>query len=76
MTEEVEGAGGTVFVFSSMHLSGTQLKNLSGVAAVLRFPMPEIDEEVPVDQEGEDSDDWADTSDDDGEEGGEPEPEA
>eukprot|EP01043_Picozoa_sp_COSAG02_P030909 COSAG02_NODE_1996_length_10156_cov_5.319081_4_plen_196_part_00 len=42
MTEEVEAAGGRVFVFSSMHLSGTQLKNISGVAALLRFPMPEI----------------------------------
>ena len=42
MTEEVEAAGGLVFVFSSMHLSGQQLKNISGVAALLRFPMPEI----------------------------------
>lgn len=42
MTEEVQAAGGRVFIFSSMHLSGTQLKNISGVAALLRFPMPEI----------------------------------
>eukprot|EP01045_Picozoa_sp_COSAG04_P011741 COSAG04_NODE_765_length_10500_cov_7.566869_13_plen_92_part_00 len=64
MTEEVEAAGGKVFVFSSMHLSGTQLKNISGVAALLRFPMPEISEEVAVADVGEDSDDdWADSDD-------------
>lgn len=59
----MEAAGGKVFVFSSMHLSGAQLKNLSGVAALLRFPLPEIDAEVPVDDGDEDSDDWADSDD-------------
>lgn len=63
MTEEVEAAGGKVFVFSSMHLSGSQLKNISGVAALLRFPMPEIEEEVPVeDHDLGSDDDWADST--------------
>ena len=71
MSEAVEAAGGTVFVFSSMHLSGVQLKNLSGVAALLRFPVPEIDEEA-ADAADADSDDWANSTDDDS---AEPEPE-
>ena len=32
-----------VFVFSSSHVSGEQLAQLSGVAALLRFPMPDMD---------------------------------
>lgn len=31
-------------MFSSMHVSGEQLGLLSGVAAILRFPLPELDE--------------------------------
>ena len=30
----------TVLIFSDQHVSGTQLKQLSGVAALLRFPLP------------------------------------
>lgn len=33
-----------VFIFSYMHLSGQQLQQVSGVAAILRYPMPEIAE--------------------------------
>ncbi len=31
-------------MFSSMHVSGEQLNLLSGVAAILRFPMPDIED--------------------------------
>lgn len=37
-------AGGEVHVFSSGHASGEQLAQLSGIAAVLRFPMPELED--------------------------------
>ena len=37
--------GGKVFKFSSLHVSGEQLDKFTGVAATLRFPLPEIDEE-------------------------------
>ena len=40
------------------------------VAAVLRFPMPEIEEEVPVEDVGLDSDDWADSDEEGTERGG------
>ncbi|XRB05341.1 mRNA surveillance protein pelota [Pycnococcus provasolii] len=42
---DVEAAGGAALVFSSCHESGKQLAQLSGVAAVLRYPMPELEEE-------------------------------
>jgi len=44
MTESVREQGGTVHVFSSQHVSGEQLQQLSGIAAVLRFPMPELED--------------------------------
>ncbi len=45
LVENVRSAGGKSFVFSSMHISGEQLGQYGGVAAILRFPMPEIEEE-------------------------------
>lgn len=36
-------------VFSAMHVSGEQLNQLSGIAAILRFPLPELeDQEIPA----------------------------
>eukprot|EP00898_Chlorokybus_atmophyticus_P003546 jgi/Chlat1/4192/Chrsp27S08878 len=47
LVEEVKQNGGEVFIFSTMHPSGQQLDNLTGVAAILRFPMPDLaDEEL------------------------------
>ena len=43
IVEEVKAAGGEVLIFSSMHESGKQLDQLTGVAAILSFPLPEID---------------------------------
>jgi len=40
--DDVIDAGGDVKIFSSMHVSGEQLAQLTGVAAILRFPMPEL----------------------------------
>ncbi len=41
LTESVAAHGGVVRVFSSLHGSGEQLGQLSGVAALLRFPLAE-----------------------------------
>lgn len=54
LVESVRENGGTVRIFSSLHVSGEQLSQLTGVAAVLRFPMPELEDE-PLDSD-EDSD--------------------
>ena len=48
LTEEVEKGGGKVHVFSSAHASGAQLGEITGVAATLRFPLPDlVDAELP-----------------------------
>ncbi|XP_056002994.1 protein pelota-like isoform X2 [Ostrea edulis] len=49
IVDTVKDCGGEVKIFSSMHISGEQLGLLSGIAAILRFPVP--------DDEDEDSDD-------------------
>jgi len=40
----VRESGGTVYVFSALHVSGQQLGQVSGVAAILRYPLPDLDE--------------------------------
>ncbi|XP_068230019.1 protein pelota-like [Palaemon carinicauda] len=45
LVDSVKENGGDVKIFSSLHVSGEQLDQMTGVAAILRFPMPEIDEE-------------------------------
>jgi len=45
LVEAVRDNGGEVKIFSSSHISGEQLGNLTGIAAMLRFPLPELDDE-------------------------------
>ncbi|KAI9258094.1 hypothetical protein BDA99DRAFT_515201 [Phascolomyces articulosus] len=45
LVESVRNTGGEVRVFSSMHVSGEQLNLLSGVAAILTYPLPDIEME-------------------------------
>jgi protein pelota len=44
LVESVRERGGQVYIFSSMHVSGQQLQQVAGVAAILRFPMPDLEE--------------------------------
>eukprot|EP01064_Diplonema_japonicum_P003273 TRINITY_DN1212_c1_g1_i13.p1 TRINITY_DN1212_c1_g1~~TRINITY_DN1212_c1_g1_i13.p1 ORF type:complete len:410 (+),score=94.56 TRINITY_DN1212_c1_g1_i13:90-1319(+) len=44
LVENVQELNGEVHIFSSMHVSGEQLSSLNGVAAILRFPCPELNE--------------------------------
>ncbi|XP_067009292.2 protein pelota [Anabrus simplex] len=48
LAESVKELGGTVKLFSSMHISGEQLNQLSGIAAILRFALPELEDESDV----------------------------
>lgn len=41
LVESVRKHGGKVYVFSSLHVSGEQLQQYTGVAATLRFPLPQ-----------------------------------
>lgn len=44
LVESVKDSGGTVHIFSSMHVSGDQLAQLTGIAAILRFPLPDLED--------------------------------
>lgn len=44
LVESVRERGGKVYIFSTMHVSGQQLQQVSGVAAILRYPLPDLDE--------------------------------
>ena len=44
MVDKVREMGGEVRIFSSMHVSGEQLDLLTGLCAILRFPMPELED--------------------------------
>ena len=60
LVESVRENGGVVRVFSAMHVTGERLNQFSGVAAILRFPLPEeeaADGEQKVEESDDDSDD-------------------
>ncbi|KAK4282978.1 hypothetical protein QN277_014285 [Acacia crassicarpa] len=44
LVNSVKGSGGSVHVFSSMHVSGEQLAQITGIAAILRFPLPDLED--------------------------------
>lgn len=44
LVDSVKNSGGSAHIFSSMHVSGEQLAQLSGIAAILRFPLPDLDD--------------------------------
>ena len=62
LVESVRERWWNVYVFSTMHVSGQQLQQVSGVAAILRYPLPDLDElediaanhEAPVEYESDD----------------------
>lgn len=43
LVDSIKENGGDVRLFSSMHVSGERLSQLTGIAAILRFPMPDLD---------------------------------
>lgn len=45
LAEIVKNNGGDVFVFSSLHDSGVQLGQITGVAVLLNYPVHDLDEE-------------------------------
>mmetsp|Transcript_19667 Transcript_19667/g.54879 ORF Transcript_19667/g.54879 Transcript_19667/m.54879 type:complete len:382 (-) Transcript_19667:320-1465(-) len=45
LVDSVKESGGEALIFSSMHVSGEQLKQLSGIAALLRFPLPDLEDQ-------------------------------
>jgi len=53
LVESVRDNNGDVKIFSSLHVSGEQLGQLSGVAALLRYPLPDLMEEFNDDSESD-----------------------
>lgn len=51
IVDEVKKYGGNTIVFSSLHSSGEKLKSISGIAAILRFEVMELEEEEEEHQE-------------------------
>ncbi|CAF1521686.1 unnamed protein product, partial [Didymodactylos carnosus] len=43
LVDSVKESSGDVRLFSSLHASGERLGQLTGIAAILRFPMPDLD---------------------------------
>jgi mRNA surveillance protein pelota len=60
LVELVKQQGGEALIFSSLHVSGEQLAQLSGVAAILRFPIPGLDDQLEDEPEPFDDVDGAD----------------
>lgn len=60
LIDSVRQSGGRVFQFSSLHGSGQQLNLYTGIAATLRFPMPDIAEEGAAGADSSDEDEAAD----------------
>lgn len=44
MVEDVQKGHGEVLIFSSMHESGEQLDQVTGIACILNFPLPELED--------------------------------
>jgi len=57
LVESAKGNGTEVQIFSSLHVSGAQLSKLTGLAAILRFPMPQLEEGESEDTDDDDDDD-------------------
>lgn len=51
VVDSVRENGGAVRVFSSMHITGEQLYQLTGIAAILRFPVPDLTDDESSEDE-------------------------
>lgn len=50
LVDNVREGGSKVYIFSAAHVSGEQLNLLTGIAAILRYPMPHLEDmEIPMD---------------------------
>lgn len=56
IVDQVREHSGQVKIFSSLHVSGEQLLQLTGIAAILRFPMPDLEDEELSDESDDEND--------------------
>lgn len=50
LTEQAKRNGAQVYIFSSLHESGVQLNQLTGIAALLKYPIPDLDDSDEEDE--------------------------
>ncbi|ANB11598.1 ribosome dissociation factor DOM34 [Sugiyamaella lignohabitans] len=53
MVETVRGSGGESLIFSSLHSSGEQLDQISGIACILSYPLAELEDIDDEEEEDE-----------------------
>ncbi|KAJ3074447.1 hypothetical protein HDU98_011230 [Podochytrium sp. JEL0797] len=53
LVEHIKSTGAAVMILSSLHTSGEQLKNLTGIAAILNFPLPDLEDEAELAEDEE-----------------------
>lgn len=46
LIDSVKACGGKIYKLSAMHSTGEKLESLTGIAALLRFPLPDLDDEA------------------------------
>lgn len=63
LVETVKSAGGDVVIMSSLHVSGEQLSKLCGVAALLRYSVPLLEEEEEAEADSDSTDSESDEDD-------------
>ncbi|AMD21911.1 HFR056Wp [Eremothecium sinecaudum] len=51
LVNNVEKMGGKAIIFSSMHASGEQLDQLTGLACILKYPIADLDEDLEDEDE-------------------------
>lgn len=57
LAQQVEKLGGKVAVFSELHNSGEELNRLTGIACILNYAIPDLDEDLQDEEDGEEDDD-------------------
>ncbi|UCS20935.1 uncharacterized protein HLK63_H03729 [Nakaseomyces glabratus] len=53
--ENVESSGGKGVVFSTLHSLGEELDRMTGVACILNYPLPDLDEDLEDEESGNDN---------------------
>lgn len=53
LMKSIESLGGKVIIFSTLHISGEELDKLTGIACILKYPIPELDEDLDYEEEND-----------------------
>lgn len=53
LMKSIESLGGKVIIFSTLHISGEELDRLTGIACILKYPIPELDEDLDYEEEND-----------------------